>query len=126
MMKKKRVGRPPSKTAEYRMMVCQEIIGGKMTYREASKTFGVSSGAISAWLRDYKAGKLMDPKAFEDSRAKSQRYEENIGELKAEIAELYLQNQVLKKSIAYMNSKLKGSSSVITSENLDQYREDVD
>ncbi len=33
------------------MMVCQEIVGGKMTYREASKTFGVSSGAISACFR---------------------------------------------------------------------------
>jgi transposase-like protein len=126
MIKRKRVGRPPSKSAEYRMMVCQEIVGGKMTYREASKTFGVSSGAISAWLRDYKAGKLMDPKAVEDSRSRMQRYEENISELKAEIAELYLQNQILKKSIAYMNSKKKGGSFVITSENLDQYREDAE
>jgi hypothetical protein len=39
------------------------------------------------------------PKAFEDSRSRMQRYEENIGELKSEIAELYLQNQVLKKAL---------------------------
>lgn len=126
MIKKKKLGRPQSKTPEFRMMVAQEVIGKKLTYREACQNYGVSSGAISAWVRQYKSGKHLGKKAYEEPRFKIERLEENISELKAEIAELYLQNQVLKKSIAYVNSKTKGNLSVITSENLDQYREDAE
>ena len=125
MYKKKKRGRPNAKSPEFRMMVCQEIEAG-MTYKEASKTFGVSNGSLAAWLKQYRAGKLLDPKAVEDSRSRIERLTENIDELKAEIAELYLQNQVLKKAIAYMNSKVKKGSFVITQETMDQYRTDVD
>ena len=125
MQKKKPTGRPMKKSIEYMMMVSKEVEGG-MTYRQASKTFGISQGCVAQWYRRYRDGKIKENTAHETPSAKNQRLEENIKELKSEIAELYLQNQVLKKAITYVQKKKKLDSSVITSENLDQYREDVE
>jgi transposase-like protein len=125
MMKRKPVGRPMKKSIEYMMMVCKEVEGG-MTYKQAAKTFDVSQGTLSQWVKKYRAGKLGEKVSYETESAKTQRLEENIHELKSEIAELYLQNQVLKKAITYTQKKRKLATSVITSENLDQFREDVD
>jgi len=125
MMKRKPVGRPTKKSIEYMMMVCKEVEGG-MTIRLAAKTFGISQAAVSTWSRKYRAGKLGEKVSGETDTAKTQRLEENIKELKSEVAELYLQNQVLKKAITYTQKKRKLATSVITSENLDQFREDVD
>jgi hypothetical protein len=48
--------------------------------------------------------------------------EVHIKELKGEIAELYLQNLMLKKAMKLVVEKKSVSSSVITSENLEAYR----
>ena len=51
------------------------------------------------------------------------QHETQIRNLKQEIADLYLENKMLKKMFEYSQHLKKEDSSVITSENLDQYRE---
>jgi hypothetical protein len=48
--------------------------------------------------------------------------ETQIRNLKQEIADLYLENLMLKKILEYSKHLKKEDSSVITSENLDQYQ----
>ena len=48
--------------------------------------------------------------------------ESQMRDLKHEIAELYLENLMLKKMVQHSQRIKKENSSVITSENLDQHR----
>lgn len=123
--KEKRLpGREPKWTNEYMAMVVKKVLEEGMTYREAAKTFNVSTGAVGAWIRKQKKGTLgASPKASELSdEIKIFRLEEQVQELKGEIGELYLQNQMLKKALYHSQQKKKDNSSVITSENLAQFR----
>ena len=53
---KKIIGRQPKWTAEYMHMVAQKVVEEGMTFRVAAKTFGISTGAVSAWTKKYKKG----------------------------------------------------------------------
>ncbi|MCE3011866.1 MAG: transposase [Proteobacteria bacterium] len=117
-------GRDPKWTNEYMFMVVKKVLEEGMTYREAAKTFNVSSGAVGAWIRKHKKGVLgTNPKNSEASdEIKIFRLEEQVQELKGEIGDLYLQNQLLKKALYHSQQKKKDNSSVITSENLAQFQ----
>lgn len=121
---KKQPGRLPTFTSEYMWMVAKKVVEEAMTYREAAKTFNVSSGSVSSWVRKYKRGTLVpiDKKNEPSDALKLFRLEEQVQELKAEIGDLFLQNQMLKKALFHSQSKKKDNSSVITSENLDQFQ----
>jgi transposase len=125
---KKPIGRKPKYPIEYYITMAKRVTSGEMTYRQAAKAFGVSHGVVGTWVKKFKKGTILKSKKkwVETDNAKIQRQDAHIKELKAEIAELYLQNQMLKKAITYAQSLEKESSSVITSENLDQSEEDVE
>lgn len=55
-----------------------------------------------------------------------QRQERYIKELKAQVGELYLENQLLKKAQDYFQTIRNGRLSVITSESLDLSDEDAE
>lgn len=57
---------------------------------------------------------------------KDQRYEFQLRELKHEIAELYLENLMLKKALQFSQQVKRENSSVITSENSGQSLRDVE
>ena len=75
-------------------------------------------------MRKYKKGNLNTfSKGNEPSdELKMFRLEEQVKELKGEIGDLYLQNQMLKKALYHSQQKKKDNSSVITSENLAQFQ----
>lgn len=128
MPKEKRpAGRAPKWTTEFMYMVVQKIEEEGMTYRQARETFGVSNGSIAAWLRKYRKGKLVPiEKANEPAPdLKIYRLEEQIKELKSEIGDLFLQNQMLKKALYHSQQKRRDSSSVITSKNLEAFQKDA-
>jgi transposase-like protein len=120
-------GRQPQWTQEFMMMVAKKVIDEKMTYREAGKIFGISHGTVYAWKRMYKKGKWgnADKLTQVSDEHKLIRMETQMRDLKHEIAELYLENQMLKKMVQHSRQIKKENSSVITSENLDQYRKGV-
>jgi transposase-like protein len=121
---KRPTGKPPLWTTEYMFMVAQKVVEEGMTYREAAKTFNVSTGSVGSFVRKYKKGNLNTfSKGNEPSdELKMFRLEEQVKELKGEIGDLYLQNQMLKKALYHSQQKKKDNSSVITSENLAQFQ----
>lgn len=123
--KKRPPGRAPLWTQEFMYMVASKVVDEGMKYREAAEMFGVSHGSINAWRKAYQAGKL-GPGSKEPQNetlgVRNHRLQEHILELKAEIGDLYLQNQLLKKAIVTSRQRKKENSSVITSDNLDQFQ----
>ena len=122
------IGRKPVYTQEYMMMVAKKVVEGDLTYREAAKTFGTSHGSIAAWVNQFKKGNWGNAAKTKEAseKVKVQRLESNVRELKHEIADLYLENLMLKKALTHSHQIKKENSSVITSENLGQFQEGVE
>ena len=124
---KKRIGRAPKYTPEYYMMMAKHIVDDNLSFREAAKIYKVSHGTVNHWLKLYKSGQLPQriKKAklqVESQDSLIQRMDRYIKELKAEIGELYLENQMLKKAQKLSQQIRSERSSVITSENLAQWQ----
>lgn len=122
-------GRPPKLTEETRMMVARKVTDKELTYREASKLFGLSNGSVAACVRNFKKLKTYkrrsERKQEENKEITAYRHESQVKELKHQIAELYLENQMLKKFLNRSLQVKKYGGSVITTENLDQLKEDA-
>lgn len=116
-------GRQPKHSAAYMMMVAEKVVVDKMSYREAGKTFGLSHGSIANLVKNYNNRKLKDRKKITKSKYTEQveeyRHQSHLKDLKLQIADLYLENLMLKKMLEHSLSRKKESSSDITSENLD-------
>ena len=125
---KKPNGRPSKYKPEFMEMVARKIVDEGVTYREVSAMFDLSHGSICAWVKKYKEnnGKIKHRKPEQTQKFRIYKLEENICELKKEIGELYLENLMLKKALYHSRQRKKQNSSVITSENLDRYQEDVE
>lgn len=122
-----KVKRPPGRrskhSASYLLMVAEKVCKDGMSYREAGKTFGLSHGSISNLVKNYNGGKLKHRRKKVESKyakeVESYRHQSHVKDLKVEIAELYLENLMLKKMLEHSLKKKNAISSDITSENLD-------
>jgi transposase len=127
MKEKRPPGRQPKHTAEFMIMVARKVLEEGMSYREAAKTFNISHGSVHAWILKYKNQEHRLRRNKRISKYKKEvdnyRHEAQVKELKHEIAELYLENLMLKKALKHSLELKKSNSSVITSENLDQLPE---
>lgn len=127
----KRIGRTPRYADSYYMVMAKEVVEDGMTFRVAAAKYNCSHGTVCHWTKLYREGKLAKridkQKANQTTNAvqilKLERY---IKELKTEVGELYLENQILKKAQLYFQRLKSESSSVITSESLDQFPEDAE
>lgn len=115
-------GRQPIHSVEMRLMIGKKVSGQEMTYREASKTFGISGGAVAGCVKLYKNG---DRKVQKNGRyherndeAVAYRHNAQVKDLKHQIADLFLENQMLKKILAKSLQIKKENGSIITTENL--------
>ncbi len=125
--------RPPGRRSKvsvaYQVMVARKCIEEGMTYREAAKTFNVSHGSVHQFILKYKdrnaKTKRKETKSKYQKEVEDYRHQSQIKDLKYEIAELYLENLMLKKVLQHSLQMKKDDSSVITSENLDRLKEDV-
>ena len=97
-------GRPNTYNQEYMSMVAKKVVEGELTYREAGKTFGVSSGSISSWVRQFKKGSWPQASKVREATEKVKviKLESHVRELKQEIGELYLENLMLKKHFNFL------------------------
>lgn len=117
-------GRPTKLTDTARMAVAKKVIEKELTYREAAELFSISTGAVSTCVKDYKNRKVnsrrRDRRQEVNSDVANHRHQSEVKELKQEIADLYLENQMLKK---FLNKSLvvkKEAGSVITTDNVDR------
>lgn len=119
----------PKHSPEYRMMVAKKVVEEGMSYRDAGNAFGLSHGSISAIVKQYKHEGAKSKRNEIVSKYKKEveayRHQQQMKDLKLEIADLYLENLMLKKALEHSLRKKKDDSSVITSENLDRLREDA-
>lgn len=123
-------GRTPKLTQETRMMVARKVNSKELTYREASKLFGISTGVVAACVKDLKKvgvnQKQVERRKDQNSKVANYRHDAQLKELKQEIADLYLENQMLKKFLNQSLHVKKYDGSVITTENLDQFKKDAE
>lgn len=123
-------GRPAKLTPEARLAVAQTVISKEMTYREAAKAYGISAGAVGACVRLHKKEgsktKVNARVNAYNKAADEYRHQAHVKELKQEIADLYLQVQMLKKIVSKSLLIKKSNGSVITTDNLDQLQKDVE
>ena len=122
-------GRPSKCSVEYQVMIAKKVVEEGMTYREAAKTFNVSHGAVHSYIKKYKHldGKIKRTaqRTRYADRVEDYRHEAQLKGLKQEIADLYLENLMLKKALQHSLQMKKEDSSVITSENLERLKEVV-
>ena len=125
MKEKKRPGREPMFSFEFMMMIGKAVTDDGMKYREAAKTFNCSHGLINSARKMYLSGQPTKNHKPEEANYESMynRVQDQMAKLKQEIGELYIENQMLKKALYVSQQIKKGNSSVITSENLEQYLE---
>ena len=122
----KMIGRKPKWTQEFMAMVGRKVDEGDMSFREAAKTFGMSHGTVGVCVKRFRKGNWGKDKLIVSDRVKVQRLETHTRELKHEIAELYLENLMLKKALQFSRQIKKENSSVITSETLDLLQRDAE
>ncbi len=123
-------GRPAKLTPEARLAVAQTVISKEMTYREAANAYGISAGAVGACVRLHKkigSKTKVNARISAYNKASDEyRHQAQVKELKQEIADLYLQVQILKKIVSKSLLVKKSNGSVITTDNLDQLQRDVE
>jgi transposase len=100
-----------------------------MSYREAGNSFGLSHGSISAIVKQYKHEGSKSKRNIRTSKYREEveayRQQSQMKDLKLEIADLYLENLMLKKALEHSLRTKKEDSSVITSENLERLKGDA-
>lgn len=120
-------GRQPKHSPEYRMMVGKKVVEEGLTYREAANSFGLSHGSICAIVKQYQNRDANAKRNKRISKYKQEveeyRHKTQLKDLKLEIADLYLENLMLKKALEHSLRKKSEDSSVITSENLERLKE---
>ncbi|RYZ79958.1 MAG: hypothetical protein EOP06_26215 [Proteobacteria bacterium] len=116
-------GRQPKFSESYMLMVAEKVCTEGMSYREAAKQFGLSHGSIAYLVKKYNDKKFKTKRKETTSKYKAEveayRSDQHVRDLKLQIADLYLENLMLKKMLEHSLRKRKESSSEITSENLD-------
>ena len=124
------IGRQPKLTQETRLLVAAKVTSKEMTFREAAKAFGISTGAVTSCVKmatkeASKTKRNGKANAYNDA-ADNFRHQAQIKELKETIGDLYIENQVLKKILNKSLLIKKSNGSVITTDNLDQFQRDVE
>ena len=119
------VGRKPKYTQEYMAMVGRKVASGEFSYSQAAKVFNMSEGSVGACVTRFKTGNHGNAEKVKQisDKTQTQRFDAQLREIKLQVAELYLENLMLKKALQYSQQLKKENSSVITSESLEQSQE---
>jgi transposase len=116
-------GRRSKHSESFQLMVAKKVVDERMSYRDAAKSFGMSHGSISNVVKKYKGHKFNSKRKLTSNKYKAEvenyRHKTQVNDLKLEIAELYLENLLLKKMCEHYQQKRSEDSSDITSKNLD-------
>ena len=101
----------------FKKQLVAEIELGRMTPGAAARQHQISPSVIKRWVDQSREGTLQaGPSVREKALERENR------ELKEKLAELYLQVEHLKKMGDYARRRKSAATSVITSQNLDQFR----
>jgi transposase len=119
LREKRPIGRQPKLTHETRLLVGRKVTSKEMTYSAAAKAFGISEGAVGTCVLLFKNQGHNERKNARNKERNLEidnyQHQAQIKELKLEIGELYLENQMLKKILNRSQQIKKSAGSVITS-----------
>jgi transposase-like protein len=116
---------------EEKLKILKEIESGKLSLKEAARRYSMSPSGIVYWKINFgmrrpygkreraRYGELLP--VGDDNARRIRELEYQLGELKLKVADLYLENDLLKKLGTYVQTKRKHDSSIVTPENLPQF-----
>jgi transposase-like protein len=107
-------------SAEFKKQVIQEVESG-LSLNEAARRHQISTSLISTWRDLLRHGNLVDKPS-----KREKTLEKEIERYKAKVAELLMENDVLKKFHQWSRRQKKLDSSVITAKNLEEFQKDVE
>lgn len=127
-------GRQPKYTLETRLTIGRKVVEKEMTYKDAAKVFSLSEGAVGICVRLFKdhqkKGDIKEKRSERSHERKKEiqnyHHQNQLNELKQQIGDLYLENQILKKILKGSQQIKKDNGSIITTENLAQFQKDVE
>ena len=97
----------------FKQQIIQEVESGLSSVSAASRKYQISGSVIDRWRRQARQGGLeLSPSGRERGLERENR------ELKEKLAELYLENEHLKKLGDWLRRHKSASTSVITAESL--------
>src|ERR1700683_307681 len=112
---------------EQQLRILKEIESGQLSKLDAARKYGVSPSGINYWKIHFGMrpphGRVEKARfGVADSEAqREKRLESEVADLKVKLAELYLENEFLKKAKAFAAREKKLDSCVITDQNLSQF-----
>ena len=80
---------------DFKLQAAKLIVEGGYTYARASRKLGVSSCALRNWTKAYRESGHLPPEGTVIPQA------EELKQLRKELAEARLENEILKKAAAY-------------------------
>jgi transposase-like protein len=116
---------------EEKLKILKEIESGKLSLKEAARRYSMTPSGISYWKihfgmrRPYgkreraRYADLLPAGSIDSHRIRDLEYQ--LGELKLKVADLYLENDLLKKLSSFVQTKRKQDSSIVSPENLPQF-----
>ena len=99
-------------TREFKRQVVEELVNGPDSGVAVSRKYGLSSGLLSRWCKEFDEGAAPEPE--EDSRALRVR----VAELERKIGQLTMENDFLKKFAAYAKQQTNARLSIVTAKTL--------
>lgn len=120
MKEKKATGRPSKHTHETRIMIGRKVVNREFSYSQAAEAFGISEGAIGTCVKLFK-NQGVNQRRTERAKERTAEFtdfqhQSQVKELKQQIGELYIENQMLKKILTrFQQAKKESGSKIISS-----------
>ena len=103
---------------QFKKDLIDQIESGAISISEAAREHDISSSLVSYWVRQDRAGRLIDKPT-----AKEKLLEKELERYKKKVGELTLANDFLKKAIETSRRMRKLNTCVITQDVLDRSKE---
>ncbi len=110
-------------TDEFKFNLVSQITSGSTSAATAARKHQISPNLVYRWIRSFK-GRSADEIVHQPSTREKELARENAA-LKEKLADLFMQNELLKKAETWMAQRKSATSSVITSSNLARYKKGV-
>jgi len=98
----------------FKRQVIEELLSGSATMGQLSRRYEISSGLIGHWRDRYTEGKFVEGKSGNVKAS-----EAKIRELEQMVGRLTMDNELLKKAMAYALQKRRENSLPITAKSLE-------
>jgi len=105
--------------SDFKRQIVQEVETG-LSLNEVARRHQIAPSLIIKWREHFRQGTLVDKP---NSREKA--LEKELDRYKAKVAELLMENDLLKKVHEWIRRKKKLDTSIITAKNLEEFQKDA-